>query len=84
MKINGEYCTVCGKPATAIWDGPSDRIAICQECAIVALPALLADAVYVPPSTAAHDQLKRYMERAELAYWRAMALRLAKLKGPTE
>ena len=75
-RASGEYCTLCGKPATAVWHGDG-TIAVCPDCAVTVLPALLADSVSIHAGTTSADQVKRTIERAEAVYWRAVALRLA-------
>jgi hypothetical protein len=41
-----EMCDFCGRPrATAWWQAHQAVISVCRECAVVALPALIADAV---------------------------------------
>ena len=75
MRLDGEYCTICRKPATAAWHGDG-VIAVCPDCAVEVLPALMADAVYVPPAKVGSDCLKRHIDRAAAVYWRAMAVRM--------
>jgi hypothetical protein len=69
---NGEYCSICAKPAAAAWHGAS-VVAVCGECAIEILPALIADAVEM---TRGHEQAKSVVVKIELRFWRAVAMRL--------
>ena len=48
---------------------------MCEECALDLLPALIADAVFIPRERG-HDELKRKCREIELRFWRAVALRL--------
>jgi hypothetical protein len=66
-----EYCTVCKRPATASWSGDK-KIAICPDCAIDVLPALMADAVNLN----AYDAPKGFVRKIESNFWRALAIRL--------
>lgn len=69
-------CSFCGSDATAYWRGGSywrsgAFVGACGRCAETVLPALMADAadVFAPgPCRAAR--------RAEVAFWKAMSLRL--------
>ena len=80
MKRPGsEYCMLCGQPATAAYGG-DHTIAVCGECAVEALPTLIANAVEIPPERP-FDRLKGVLGRVEGRFWRALTCRLLREKG---
>jgi hypothetical protein len=73
---SGGKCSICCEhDATATWRTMGQPIGVCERCALDVLPALIADAVFIPKDRGA-DSLKHKLGVAELAFWRAMALRL--------
>lgn len=75
MRVRVGTCTLCGRDAVANWIGGAGAIYVCDSCVTYELPALLADAAWLPAKGGA-DVAKRTIERAESVYWRALALRL--------
>lgn len=71
---NAEYCALCNAPATAAWHG-DHVVAVCSDCAISTLPALIADAVELRRGNQ-WDSVKLRWLQAEKAYWRAMTARM--------
>jgi len=71
-------CTICGANSEAFWDGAGGIVEVCQQCAIETLPALIADAAFVPPPSGvnAHDSLCHQVDRFEKAFWKSVAFRL--------
>ena len=39
-------CFCCAGKSTAAWCGESGTVEVCRDCALVALPSLIADAVF--------------------------------------
>jgi hypothetical protein len=72
--MNAEYCTLCGRPATAHRTTPNGTIALCEHCALEHLPGLVADAIPLPD----WNGVKRIRDKIELRYMRAMVFRLLK------
>lgn len=68
-----EYCTLCNQPAKAAWHG-NHVIAVCRECAVEILPALIADAA--AGSCFRPEHAERVIDRITYRFWRAMSLRL--------
>jgi hypothetical protein len=69
-----EYCMLCGQPAAAAYGG-DHTIAVCGECALEALPVLIADAVEIP-SERPWGRLNRALDTVERRFWRAISCRL--------
>jgi hypothetical protein len=69
---------MCGQAASKVWHGETP-IGICGFCAIEWLPALIADAVQVAGQR--DSELHDILNRIELRFWRAMALRLHRQMG---
>ena len=80
MRLSTDTCSVCGATASATWEG-HERIAVCPQCALEVLPALLADAAWLAHSDPA-ARAKKVWEQAERTYWRALAMRLLREGGP--
>jgi len=77
VNTGAEYCTLCGRPATAARHGDG-TIAVCGECAANDLPALIVDAVDLP---ADWNAAKRLVERVECRTWRGLVYRLLKQRA---
>ena len=77
---DGEYCSICRGPATAVWRG-AKAIPICPQCAVEDLPALIADSIVLPGAWGLERALSD-LKRIELRYWRALALRLLRERKP--
>jgi hypothetical protein len=74
-------CVMCGERASALWSG-QDTVAICGKCSTEILPALWADAVWLPREAGIIDRAQRELERGQTIYWKAIATRLAgRLEG---
>jgi hypothetical protein len=74
---SGGKCHLCDGRADATWRGGTGAtIAICSECAINVLPALIADAVFLPGGATGQNAAKHAVREVETIYWRALALRL--------
>jgi hypothetical protein len=76
---SGGTCLFCDRPATSTWRSGGNVVAVCEECATTALPALIADSIFIPKEHGA-DALKRKARQVMLYFWRAAALRLAEGK----
>lgn len=72
--MDGEYCHICRRPATAVWHGDGE-IAVCPTCAVEALPCLIADAIELPICNE-EERSKFVFERVTATFWRAMTHRL--------
>lgn len=80
MRLTADTCSICGAAASAAWEG-QERIAICPQCALEALPALLADAAWLAHSDPA-ARAKAVWAQAERTFWRALTMRLLREGGP--
>ena len=76
-------CQLCGGASRATWSGSHASLDICHTCAVQALPALIGDAIDLPPG----DPWSRvtHTETEILAgYRRAMMARLCRERGQRE
>ena len=79
MPDPGEYCSICGQPAASAWHGENATIAVCSVCAIDALPKLIADALYLAHTQPA-DRARSMVRQVESNLWKALALRMMRVK----
>ena len=70
---NAEYCALCRAPASAARHG-DHVVAVCPDCAVNALPALIADAIELPAGRGFDVAKLRWLE-VERAFWKAIAAR---------
>ncbi len=68
-------CSVCDGPSDAWW-GAAGIICVCYQCALDALPALIADAMCAKGTST--DLLTRTKERMDIRFWMAAALALSR------
>lgn len=76
MRVKGGKCSFCGKESSAVWHG-EDVVRVCGACAVEAVPALMADALWSRSGNGAVANYDRQLEAATRAFWRAVACRLA-------
>src|SRR5262245_43332730 len=63
-------CSICGRPADASWHGEDD-IGVCVQCALLHLPALIADAMRARCDR--YDCLKHALDQITISFWRGAA-----------
>lgn len=77
MRTNEGDCFGCGRSADAMWQGSHDSVHVCRTCAVEVLPALIADAVFVPAGPVGTLAFDTQLSAVHAAYWRAVAARVA-------
>lgn len=77
-------CDVCGEPADAAWYGKAN-IHVCQECAINALPKLIADAIEAKSNESNEvSRFARFGRQMLQSYFRGVAVAVGHIRQERE
>ena len=76
------HCSFCGatvrKNGTSggVWGGTPAEIYCCHRCAVSVLPALIADACYIPLGDGYRYAADRTIPNVLASFWRALCARI--------
>ena len=76
-----QRCDLCSRPGNAMWFGPEGTITICHQCALHALPRLMADGLALPSSW---STAKSFMLQINGIFWETMVCRMIREKSQTQ